>query len=273
MTKNSLMASDGSYWVAVSDGIGNSAMNAGTLGVSDGVGPDATGTFTNATQTTSVTDTLVDGFSTITVSINGTYGTASGVFEQSDDGGVTFYPILLTQEATGVAETGYTNLTNTNRMWRGSISGADTFRIRSTAVASGTVSVSISPSAFPFTPVSSEVPYPTSAVPVTASTTGTTGVTTATLPAVANKNTYITGFTILANATTVSTGNATVIGTISGTLNFTQWTAPAASGIGQVNISFTPAIPSSAVNTAIAVNSAAPGTGGVVSVTAWGYQL
>lgn len=273
MVKNSLYAPDGGYWVTISDGAGNSAMNVGTLGVSDGIGPDAFGTFTNATQTTSVTDSLVDGFSTVTISLNGTYGAASGIFEQSDDGGLTFYPILLTQEATGVAETGYTNLTNTNRMWRGSIAGADTFRIRSTAVASGTVNVSISPSAFPFTPVSSEVPYPTSAVPVTISATGTTGVTTATLPAAANKTTYISGFSISANATAAVTGNATITGPISGTMNFTQFVAPLASNIGVTQASFYPAIPASAVNTGIAVNSIAPGSGGTVSVTAWGYQL
>ena len=67
---------------------------------------------------------------------------------------------------------------------------------------------------------------------------------------------------------------ATVTGTITGTLNFTQWTAPLASGIGITEPPIGPAcIPASAVNTGIAVISAAPGSGGTVSVTAWGYQL
>jgi hypothetical protein len=35
---------------------------------------------------------------------------------------------------------------------------------------------------------------------------------------------------------------------------------------------FTPCVPGSATNTAIVATSAAPGTGGVVSTTAWGYQ-
>lgn len=114
---------------------------------------------------------------------------------------------------------------------------------------------------------------PPRAIPITASATGTTAATTATLPAATSQTTYLCGFAIRVNATAAATGNATVTGTITGTMNFTQWTAPAASGIGLVNHTFNPCIPSSAINTGIAVISAAPGTGGVVSVTAWGYQL
>lgn len=112
------------------------------------------------------------------------------------------------------------------------------------------------------------------AVPITASATGTTAATTATLAGVASKTTYLCGFSIRANATAAATGNATVTGTITGTLNFTQWTAPLASGIGTTEPNIGSAcIPASAANTGIAVISAAPGAGGVVSVTAWGYQL
>jgi hypothetical protein len=109
-------------------------------------------------------------------------------------------------------------------------------------------------------------------IPETASATGTTAATTATLATAAATTTYLCGFSIRANATAAATGNATVTGTITGTLNFTQWTAPNASGVGVTEEIFTPCIPASAVNTSIAVVSAAPGTGGVVSVSAWGYQ-
>jgi hypothetical protein len=119
----------------------------------------------------------------------------------------------------------------------------------------------------------SVTPYPATAVPITASATGTTGATTATLTNVTGHTTYICGFSIRANATAAATGNATVTGTISGTLNFTQWTAPNASGVGVTEIPFSPCVPASAISTSIAVVSAAPGTGGVVSVTAWGYSL
>lgn len=118
-------------------------------GVIDGMGADATGTFTNATQTSSVSAGTIDNFGTVTVSINGTYNTASAVFEQSDDGGVTFYATQCGQIGAPVLETGYTGLTNTSRMWRCSVNGADTFRVRSTAVSSGTVNVVISVTAFP----------------------------------------------------------------------------------------------------------------------------
>ena len=114
--------------------------------------------------------------------------------------------------------------------------------------------------------------YPTGATPITASATGTTAATTATLAGAANVTTFICGFSIRANATAAATGNATVTGTITGTLNFTQWTAPLASGLGVTEEVFIPCVPASAVNTGIAVVSAAPGSGGTVSVSAWGYQ-
>ncbi len=115
--------------------------------------------------------------------------------------------------------------------------------------------------------------YPAGSTPITISGTGTTGATTATLATGASVTTYICGFSIRANANAAVTGNATVTGTITGTLNFTQWTAPNASGLGVTEEVFSPCIPASAVNTGIAVISAAPSTGGVVSVTAWGYTL
>lgn len=124
-------------------------------------------------------------------------------------------------------------------------------------------------------PVSGASPsFPSGAIPITASATGTTAATTATLAGTAGKTTFLCGLSIRANATAAATGNATVTGTITGTLNFTQWTAPLASGIGILEPPLGPAcIPASAANTGIAVVSAAPGSGGVVSVSAWGYQL
>jgi hypothetical protein len=115
--------------------------------------------------------------------------------------------------------------------------------------------------------------YPFGAVPITATATGTTAATTATLAASASIKTYICGFSIRANANAAATANSTVTGTVTATMNFTQWTAPSTSGIGITEMIFTPCVPSSAINTGIAVISAAPGTGGVVSVSAWGYQL
>ena len=64
--------------------------------------------------------------------------------------------------------------------------------------------------------------------------------------------------------------DSTVTGVVTGTLHFTQWTAPNASGVGVTEEVFSPCIISSATNTGIAVISGAPGTSGIVSVTAWG---
>lgn len=114
--------------------------------------------------------------------------------------------------------------------------------------------------------------YPSGATPITASATGTTAATTATLAAATSKTTYVCGFSIRANATAAATSEATVTGVITGTMSFLQWTAPLASGIGLVEERFLPCVPGSAANTGIAVVSAAPGSGGTVSVSAWGYQ-
>lgn len=122
-------------------------------------------------------------------------------------------------------------------------------------------------------PVTPSSDYPVGAVPITASATGTTAATTATLAGTAGKTTYLVGFSIRANATAAATGNATVTGPITGTLNFTQFTAPLASGLGILEPHISKPIPASAANIGIAVVSAAPGAGGTVSVSAWGYQL
>lgn len=115
--------------------------------------------------------------------------------------------------------------------------------------------------------------YPAGSTPITATATGTTTATTATLAANASLHTWICGFSIRANATAAATGNSTVTGVVTATMNFTQWTAPNSSGLGVTEEVFTPCIESSAINTGVSVISAAPGTGGVVSVSAWGFQL
>lgn len=110
---------------------------------------DTTGTFTNATQTTSVTNSAADGYAAGLISINGTYGTASGVFEVSDDSGTTWYPVICSRSDGSASETGYTSLTNTNRQWSCPVGGNDSLRVRSTAVASGTANVRVGISAPP----------------------------------------------------------------------------------------------------------------------------
>lgn len=113
--------------------------------------------------------------------------------------------------------------------------------------------------------------YPDGATPITASATGTTAATTATLAGTSGKTTYACGFSITSGATGATQAAATVTGTITGTLNFIE-KVPALPDISELKETFSPCVPASATNTAIVVHSAAAGSGGVVAVSAWGYQ-
>ncbi len=114
-------------------------------------------------------------------------------------------------------------------------------------------------------------------IPFTASATGTTGATSVTINAATADaqgrvtTIHLCGFSILANATAASTGAATVTGLVTGTMTFEQWTAAAASGIGRVEPPFGMCIRAASSTTNVVITSAAPGTGGNVTVNAWGY--
>ena len=114
--------------------------------------------------------------------------------------------------------------------------------------------------------------YPAGATAITASATGTTAATTATLAGASGKTTYICGYSIRANATSAATVTNTITGVITATLSSIMWIAPAASGLGVDEQIFSPCIPASGTNQAIAIVSGAPGTGGNVSAKGWGYQ-
>lgn len=135
---NMLVANVG---VEIAGGVGSGLTSPIFIAVSET--QDVTGSFTTATATTSVTNPNIDGYPTALISINGTYGTASAVFEVSDDGGTTWFSVLATRSDGTATETGYTGLTNTTRQWVVPVSGNDSIRVRSTAVASGTVNVRI----------------------------------------------------------------------------------------------------------------------------------
>lgn len=114
--------------------------------------------------------------------------------------------------------------------------------------------------------------------PITASATGTTGATTATLPAVSGKTTYICGFYFVGtNATAATASSVTITGTISGTMNFGYPTLASGATVPNtipVEEEFIPCVAASAINTAIVVNGPALGAGATLTtVTAWGYYL
>lgn len=113
----------------------------------DALGTDVSGTIT--TNTGTVISSAADGFSTVTLSISGTYGGFSAVFEQSDDAGTTWYPVSMIRIGVGLNESSIVTLTNQTLMWRGTIAGSDSFRIRATALTSGTVNVLMSFTASP----------------------------------------------------------------------------------------------------------------------------
>jgi hypothetical protein len=130
-------------------------------------------------------------------------------------------------------------------------------------------------------PVAS-TPFPTdatgaAATPVKASSGNVAAaVATATIPAVAGKTAYITGFDITgAGATAGSVVNPTITGLLGGTSTYTLTVATGATTANPVlSVSFQPPLPASAVNTAIVVSCPSLGAGNTNNtVNAYGYYL
>lgn len=142
---------DGGGGGTVTANQGTAAAVSGGWPVIAGEPADTAGTFTNGTQSTAITTPSIDGYETATITINGTYGTASATFLASDDGGTTYYTLSCARTDSAVVETGYTSLTNVSRAWFCPIHSFDTIRVQSSAVASGTVNVRISISSPPTT--------------------------------------------------------------------------------------------------------------------------
>jgi hypothetical protein len=112
---------------------------------------------------------------------------------------------------------------------------------------------------------STGIAYPAGAQPITGSATGTTGAIAATLAASVARTTYICGFVMTSGGTTTAiVGNATVTGTIGGTLNFAY--VAVSSGQGLFGVAFPQCIPGSAINTALVVTMPAGGVGTVGAV-------
>lgn len=119
--------------------------------------------------------------------------------------------------------------------------------------------------------------YPATATAVTASSGNVAAaVAAATLPAVAAKTNYITGFEATGSgATAGAVVTVTVTGTISGTLSYTVVAvAGALLGNTPLIVQFPIAIPASAVNTAITVSMPSLGLGNTnATVVAHGYVV
>lgn len=137
--------------VTLTDTAGNPTFDPATGGglpVVDGeAAVDGAGNITTGTGV--VTSTGIDGFSTVTFSIQGTYAGFNAVFEQSDNAGVSWYPVDAYRIGTGLIETAIVNQSSAAINWRATISGSDSFRVRATSLASGTVAVLMSFSGMP----------------------------------------------------------------------------------------------------------------------------
>jgi hypothetical protein len=114
--------------------------------------------------------------------------------------------------------------------------------------------------------------YPAGAVPITATATGTTGATNATLAGAAAKFTYICGYQISVNASGSTFGTGAITAIVTGNFGFNV-AVPAAPAVNVVSQTFTPCIPTATTNSAIVIGSPAAGAGGSNMVYAWGYQL
>lgn len=163
-----------------------------------------------------------------------------------------------------------TNSGNPTKLLDGGGTNVATIKAASTAPATTDTSIVVAPNPNAGTPAPISQ-YPFGSTAVQNSTTGTTAATSTTLAATASVTNYVCSISIRANATATATGNATLSDGTK-TFNYTQWTAPTASGLGVVEQIFNPCYPASAVNIAWTLTSAAPGTGGVVSVAIAGYQ-
>lgn len=141
----------------------------------------------------------------------------------------------------------------------------------------GTTMTLVSAPIAPTPPAAGTAGYPTGAVPVTSSSGNVANANAvATLPGVAGKTTYVTGFSITgAGATAGVAVVATLTGLISGTASHI-FTAPAGAMVGGAPLTglFVPPIPASALNTAITLTLPALGVGNTnAAVELHGYQL
>lgn len=118
---------------------------------------------------------------------------------------------------------------------------------------------------------------PSGAVPVTASSGNVAAASAvATIPAVANKTAWITGFMITsAGSTGAAVVSPTITGLLGGTLTFTYVSVAGVTlGNQPLNITLPTPVPASAVNTAIVVTCPSLGAGNTnATVNAFGYYV
>lgn len=123
----------------------------------------------------------------------------------------------------------------------------------------------------------SGIGYPSGATPLSASSGNQANANAvATLAGAPGQTTYITGFQITGGGATASAlVSPTVAGLLGGTATYTYGVVAGATAANPtLQVTFSPAIPASALNTAIVVTAPAFGAGSTnATVTAQGYRL
>lgn len=126
-------------------------------------------------------------------------------------------------------------------------------------------------------PVQSVGAYPAGSTPVVASSGNVANAAaTATMPATALVTNYITGFEVTGTGATAGLPvTVTITGILGGTLSYTyDFSGSAITGNTPLQVTFTPGLPASAVNTAIVVSCPAGGVGNTNNtVVVHGYRL
>jgi len=110
----------------------------------------------NTTSLTTATSVLgpinVTQLNVATVSVAGTYTGVNFTFEQSTDGGTTWYATAGSRTDTGVIESVSGILSSTVRAWDIPVGGATHLRVRATAWASGSATVVVGCQSFAYDP-------------------------------------------------------------------------------------------------------------------------
>jgi hypothetical protein len=240
-----------------------------------------------ATAASTVATSTLNGVSNISVQVTGTY-TGALTLQASLDGAnwVNFTGTASLLSLAGVYSA--TIASAAVGIWQADVAAYRFVRITALAAVTGTAVVSIESSGAagtvaldaalpPGSGVSAASAYPVFATPTTNSSGNVAAATaTATLAAVAAKTTYITGFQVTAGGATAGADvTLTVVGVIGGTMSYT-FTAPTGAVVPAqpLLVTFNPAIPGSAVNTAIVVSMPTLGTGNTnATISAQGYVI
>ena len=147
------------------------------------------------------------------------------------------------------------------------VAGALAFALGASAALSAPANPPSSPAYQATPPITS--PYPAGSTPAAGAATGTTGAVAGSLAAVTGQYNFLCGFDVSAIGGTATVGPVAVAGLV-GSTTFNYELASTAGGITYTK-TFSPCIPSSAVNTAISVTTTADGTATGVAVNVWGY--